>query len=85
MQMRIFWMTVKTMHVQFMSPFVLIQISESSARTALLAYVKNHCCWGVGVARHMSVTGIRHTYAYHVCTSSLYLHYYDKIFKITAA
>ncbi|CAL8082576.1 unnamed protein product [Orchesella dallaii] len=41
------------------------QVSEAAARSALTAYVKNHCCWGVGAARNMSVTSIRQNCAYH--------------------
>ena len=36
------------------------------ARTALLGYVKAHCCWGVGAAKHMNITTFRPMTAFHV-------------------
>ncbi|CAG7719946.1 unnamed protein product [Allacma fusca] len=45
--------------------YTIPQMSESMAKTALLAHVKNHCCWGVGAAKNMCITSFRHTTAFH--------------------
>ena len=44
-------------------------MTEAQAQTALLNHVKSHCCWGLGPARHMTVSSIRDTFAYHVSFS----------------
>ncbi|XP_035709008.1 protein SSUH2 homolog isoform X1 [Folsomia candida] len=47
------------------------QVTEPTARSALMGYVKNHCCWGGGAAKHMTITGIRHNSAYHYVLQTL--------------
>ena len=44
------------------------QISEQMARQALLTHVADHCCWGAGAAKQMSITKINYDSAFHVST-----------------
>lgn len=45
-------------------------ISEVEARAALLGLVAEHCCWGKAAARHMAISKIVSTSAFHVRLNS---------------
>lgn len=42
------------------------QVTEQQARSALLAQVAEHCCYGKDAAKEMAITKINYSSAFHV-------------------
>lgn len=53
-------------------------VSEVDARNALLGMVTDHCCWGRSAARHMSISKILSSSAFHV-NSTITISHFQKL------